>query len=346
MMDSASQFGEGDGMCPPSKRAKTSKVGIGYCGVCFDLAKELLPEKVFLKKCKFCFKAASARDDIHSEQTLAWGAPDWGGKTCGLCRNTKNRLHPTMTMNQAVGHVTASPDARTQFDDFRAWLVSQYKAGAKCIKDQLAGFDSRPIEQVSKDIEYSTIASDDGIMQLYKDYVAEKKCEPEANGHVRMNAEWKDGSIQDVVLIPDLASDKMRVSFSRKSSLKHSTTLDDGTVTKDPAQQAELFNGLKGNSVSQLKGKVMPSQLPTPLPEQPAPSDPSKVSAGEGQSWVSRGCAQAGPEPMASILFFIFPGGRARILPRNLFCLRTSSKGEPREVCGRERGAAVVRQRR
>jgi hypothetical protein len=167
-------------------------------------------------------------------------------------------------------------EKKQNFMEFRGWLVAQYQSGAKAVKE-LSGFDSKPSQQVHKLLEYSTVAKDEGTMQLLDAYIKEHG-DPDKNGlgHVKCMAEWKDGTVRECVLKPDLPADQLRVSFQRKAALQHSTCLDDGSVTMDGNQQEALFESLKPKALSQLQGKAMPN-FPAPLPDPPKPPAASKA---------------------------------------------------------------------
>lgn len=66
----------------------TSRVGIGFRGVCFDryfrgVAIDKLadmPERAQRQQCRFCQKTCSAPDDLVPSYTMAWFMPNWKGK--------------------------------------------------------------------------------------------------------------------------------------------------------------------------------------------------------------------------------------------------------------------------
>ncbi len=158
--------------------------------------------------------------------------------------------------------------------------MDQYRAGARTVKDQLHSFDSRPIQKVENKLSYATVGADEGTMKLLASYI-EEYGDPETNGkgHKKTRGEWRDGTIQDIVLIPDMPSDEMRVRFERRQELSHNTVLDDGLVTANPNQQAELFSTLKAPCMSQLTGEAIQRQ-PFALQDAQMPEPAKEVFGG------------------------------------------------------------------
>lgn len=110
MPDSVSQACDDDE--PPMKRSKVAndKVGIGFVGVDFHRAKELIPADMIMKVCKFCNVCIASRDECNQAFTISWGKPGFGGKVCGLCMNAKNRLHPTLTVKLCLELLSGDQD--------------------------------------------------------------------------------------------------------------------------------------------------------------------------------------------------------------------------------------------
>jgi hypothetical protein len=77
-------------------------------------------------------------------------------------------------------------------------------------------------------------------------------------GHQVTVTTWKDGSQQEVVLIPKSASDEMDCDWEFSSAIAHKTKLDDGSMSSSADQQARLYGNLRAEQgASQLRGEVV-----------------------------------------------------------------------------------------
>ena len=254
------------------------QVGIGFSSVSLEDVQMVIPQKVLAKKCKFCSKGPGDEDTVNAGWSMSWGKPDWGGTCCGTCGAAKSRLYPTLDQKEVLAKINSEPEERTKFTEFCQWLVTQYKSGNRRVRDQLQAFEQRPRQEVARTTKVSVSTEDEGVMKLYETY-KEKYGSPSKNGkgHLRTMAEWKDGTIRDVVLMPERGDDELKCVWRREQGVQHKTVLDDGQLTKDKDQQMALYKSLASKAKRGFQGQAVPShQLPAALPDMSKPSSSGK----------------------------------------------------------------------
>jgi hypothetical protein len=197
----------------------------------------VMPEKIRAKKCCFCPKMCSDVDEIDSERTMAWGKESCIGKACAYCWAAKMKLWPHKELKLVYNQVSTDPE-KNKFFGCRFWLIAQYLAGSKAARGTF-----QVEETVSVMDETMLLQRDKGKAVLLTSYQANHG-DPVANGHTVTKTVWKDGAIQDVVLVPSCPVDEMDVEFVRKRGIVHTRLMDNGQLSAGPKQQANLYRDL------------------------------------------------------------------------------------------------------
>jgi hypothetical protein len=249
---------------PASKRQRSgynSKVGIGVLGMVLASVHMLLgdaAEKLLKKLCSLCKCRLGDSDPVNAHLTRAWHKPRYEGKLCAYCGVAKGKLWPHIKDTKlVVDLISTKQEERVRFDKYLEQMIEAYTNGDKAAKN----LDSAPKETVEKETEFNMETSVKGRMKLYTTY-KQKHGDPATNGlgHTLTKARWKDGSVQEVVLIPFTLEDEMDCSWNHKVGHKHRTEIHNGELTENQNQLAQLFADLRQESGnSRLTGQALVS---------------------------------------------------------------------------------------
>jgi hypothetical protein len=240
------------------KRARTdslaSKVGCGVLGIEIWQAIAILGEmyeKIMNKACSFCLKVVGSEDPVNAGRTRSWHKPNFEGRICGYCGVAKLKLFPGQGAAAVLIKFQTTMLDKKRFLDFVARLIEHYKSGNKTMK----ALDV-PQQALEKTDEFNVESSTKGKMQLRSTYLGN----PGDNGHTVTMARWKDGTMKEVVLMPETPEDMMEVSWNNVQATKHTVVLHDGDLTESAGQVRDLFNERRQDEgVCQLKGTAMTS---------------------------------------------------------------------------------------
>ena len=200
-----------------------------------------LYNKIMNKKCGFCKAVLGSPDPICPERTRYWFKPSYGGNICAYCGFTKIKLHPCKSSPEVLTLITTQQEKHTQFFNFMDTMIAEFQAGNKQAKD--IGRKSQERVPVITDVNMHT--SVEGTMKLLSNY---PHGDPTTNGlghTIKRNQLWRDGTYQDVVLIPHTPEDEMKCSWNNIQGFRHQKNIHDGEMMENPNQLKELFKDLR-----------------------------------------------------------------------------------------------------
>ena len=219
------------------KRGKyQSNIGIGALGIPLT---EFMSNTAKMKKCTFCKNMMALADPIFPDRTRSWFKPNFGGNICAYCGFTKVKLWPGKAASAVLTIISTQQDQNRRFFDFSDVMIEEYKAGNKQAKD----IGKKAKERVESVNDVNIQLSVEGTIKLLSSYVP-KLGDPHTNGlghTVKLKQLWKDGTYQDVVLIPNTASDEMKCTWNNIQGVRHQKAVHDGELTESPNQLKELL---------------------------------------------------------------------------------------------------------
>ena len=255
---------------PPAKRARvaesthsgspgySSKVGIGVIGVLLASLEAVfgdMLERMRRKSCRLCKKFMCTPDPVDPTRTRAWHKPRFEGKICAYCGVAMKKLWPGKDAGDVVTLIDTKQEEQGRLTAYTDLMIAAYVRG-----DRAARNVGEPLkETVEKNTSFNVETSTSGKMKLLASY-KEQFGDPLTNGlkHTVTTALWKDGTFQEVVLVPEDAEDEMRAKWSNTVAHAHKQVMHDGNLKESPNQLADVFAGLRGEKgASQFSGKVV-----------------------------------------------------------------------------------------
>ena len=255
---------------PPAKRSRvpespnsdssgySSKVGIGVVGVLLASLEAVfgdMLEKMRRKSCSFCKKFMCTPDPVDPTRTRAWHKPRFEGRICAYCGVAMKKLWPGKDAKHVLTLIDTKQEERGRLTAYTDSMIAAYLRG-----DRAARNLGEPLkETVEKNTSFNVETSTSGKMKLLASYT-DQFGDPLTNGlkHTVTTALWKDGTFQEVVLVPEDAEDEMRAKWSNIVGHTHKQVIHDGNLKESPNQLADVFAGLRGEKgASQFSGKVV-----------------------------------------------------------------------------------------
>ena len=162
-------------------------------------------------------------------------------------------------------------------------MIAEFQAGNKQAKD--IGRKSQERVPVITDVNMHT--SVEGTMKLLSNY---PHGDPTTNGlghTIKRNQLWRDGTYQDVVLIPRTLEDEMKCSWNNIQGFRHQKNIHDGEMMENPNQLKELFKDLRATRAANcITGEAIA----------PPPSQSSSSSSTDGVAGALAGNLQGPAE--------------------------------------------------
>ena len=275
---------------PSAKRARAAyyvtKIGIGVVGVRLDEVQEIFGasyEKMKKKACLLCKKFMLSPDPVQQELSRAWHKPNFEGKVCAYCGVGKCKLWPHRSVADVVFIIGSKPEESERFFKFTSAMILAYQNGDKAAK----GLTDAPTESLEKEASTNFDAKVNGKMILRAAYEDEYG-DPHTNGknHCVITTTWKDGSEQEVVLVPQTKETEMECSWGVSTALKHKRILHDGNMTTSANQLKDIYSDMRRTSARPLfQGEVaaplVASSLASPSSGVKPPASLTASTAGD-----------------------------------------------------------------
>ena len=167
-------------------------------------------------------------------------------------------------MQDCIHLVESNQDENRKFFGYVTRMLEAYASGDRAAK-RLA--DGAPTECLERVTSFSFDTKVKGKMILKSSYL-ERFGDPASRNHTVTRARWRDGTIQDVVLIPETRADEMDVEWGQQVGTQHKETIHDGEMTTDANQLSNIFGEMRdAQSCPKLTGEAIASAAAVPPPE-------------------------------------------------------------------------------
>ena len=147
-------------------------------------------------------------------------------------------------------------------------------------------------ETVATVCEAGILNKDKGTIKLLQSYIVAHG-DPATNnlGHRQMKTMWEDGTIRDVVCVPETAPDEMEAEWFVGNRTHHQTDLADSSELQEPSQVKDIYRRLRSAQGSKFSGEVVPRKVPLvcPLPSAAASSSGASTDATPDKPTWKRG---------------------------------------------------------